>query len=152
MSKAAPVTIYDTTLRDGVQGEHISFTLEDKLDIAARLDGLGFHYIEGGYPAASPREFEFFKTVSQSTFKHAKITAFGSTCRPGTAPDSDSAVRALLDAGTQTVTIVGKSSDRHVLEVLKTNKEENLRMIRETASYLKKKHREVIFDAEHFFD
>ena len=144
--------IYDTTLRDGSQTEGISFSLEDKLRIARKLDHLGVSYIEGGWPGSNPKDLEFFSQIKKVPLKNAKITAFGSTRKPGVRVDQDSNVQALLDAGVSTVTIVGKSWDFHVLRALETTLEENLAMISDTVFYLKSKGLEVIFDAEHFFD
>ncbi|GAW92557.1 citramalate synthase [Calderihabitans maritimus] len=148
----AKVFIYDTTLRDGSQGEGISLSVEDKLKIAGKLDYLGVDYIEGGWPGSNPKDLEFFRRAKELIFKHARLTAFGSTRRPGVRPEEDANLNALLEAGVKTVAIFGKSWDFHVVEALKTTLEENLSMIRETVSYLKNKNLEVIYDAEHFFD
>lgn len=144
--------IYDTTLRDGMQGEKVSFTLEDKLRVAQHLDDLGIHYIEGGFPLANAKEEEFFRQVRQIKWKYARLAAFGSTRRPGGKSEADPHLRALLEAETPVVTIVGKTWTRHVTEVLRTTLEENLAMIEESAAFLKKEGREVVYDAEHFFD
>ncbi|HDL86426.1 MAG TPA: citramalate synthase, partial [Candidatus Acetothermia bacterium] len=146
------ITLLDTTLRDGAQREGISFSVEDKLRIATALDRLGIDYIEGGWPGSNPKDMEFFDRVSELHLRHATITAFGSTRRVGVAVDEDANIRSLLAAGTQSVTVFGKSSDAQVKHVLETTREENLRMISETVSYLKDAGREVIYDAEHFFD
>lgn len=144
--------IYDTTLRDGSQTEGISFSLEDKLRIALKLDYLGVSYIEGGWPGSNPKDLEFFSQICQFPLKNAKIAAFGSTRKPGVRVDQDSNVQALLEAGTPVVTIVGKAWDFHVLRALETTLEENLAMIGDTITYLKAKGLEVIFDAEHYYD
>jgi len=146
------VLIYDTTLRDGAQGEGISFSLDDKIKIAQKLDYLGVSYIEGGWPGSNPKDLEFFKQVQLLGLKNARVAAFGSTRKPGITVKQDSNVKALLESGAGTITIVGKTWDFRVLRALETTLEENLNMIRETISYLKDKGLEVIFDAEHFFD
>ncbi len=146
------VLVYDTTLRDGTQREGISLSVEDKLKITTLLDDLGVDYIEGGFPGSNPKDVTYFERVRDLPLKHAKITAFGMTMRAGGSPDDDENVLALANAGTPTVTVVGKSWLLHVTEVLRTTPEENWRMIRETLAYLKSLGREVIYDAEHFFD
>ena len=146
------VAIYDTTLRDGTQGTGISFSVGDKIRIAEKLDAFGIHYIEGGWPGSNPKDAEFFAEAAKRQWKHAKITAFGSTRRAGVLVEKDPQVQALLDAETPVVTIVGKSWILHVHEVLNVAPEENLAMIRDTVAYLKSKGREVCYDAEHFFD
>ncbi len=147
-----PVLLYDTTLRDGAQGEEISFTVEDKLNIVKRLDDMGMHYIEGGWPGSNPRDLQFFEMVKTIPLKNATITAFGSTRRPGIPPQEDNNLKALLESGTQAVTIFGKTWDLHVKQVISTTLEENLTMIADSVKYLKRQGREVIYDAEHFFD
>ncbi|HNX28051.1 MAG TPA: citramalate synthase [Syntrophomonadaceae bacterium] len=144
--------IYDTTLRDGSQTEGISFSLDDKLRIARKLDYLGVSYIEGGWPGSNPKDLEFFSQIKKIPLQNAKITAFGSTRKPGAAVRQDSNVQALLDADVATAAIVGKAWDFHVLRALETTLDENLNMVRDTVAYLKDKGLEVIFDAEHFFD
>lgn len=146
------ITIYDTTLRDGSQSEDVSFTVEDKIRIAHKLDELGVHYIEGGWPGSNPRDIEFFKKAKCLTFGQAKITAFGSTRYPGKRVEKDANIQQLLTAETEAVTIFGKSWDLHVKHALSTHQDENLRMVSESLAYLKKHCREVMFDAEHFFD
>ena len=146
------VTVYDTTLRDGMQGIEINYTLEDKLLIAHMLDDLKIDYIEGGFPLSNDKEAAFFDRVKHETFSHAKIAAFGSTRRPGHKASEDPHITALLNADTPTVTVVGKASKAHVKHVLRTTAEENVEMIRESVLYLKSEGREVIFDYEHFFD
>ncbi len=147
-----PVEIYDTTLRDGSQGEGISFTLEDKLRIAARLDAFGVTYIEGGWPGSNPKDEEFFARVRERDFVHSKIAAFGSTRRAGLAPEDDPNLRALLQAGTEVCTIFGKSWVLHVTHVLCTTLDQNLAMIEESVAFLCASRKTVIYDAEHFFD
>ncbi len=146
------VQVYDTTLRDGAQREGISFSLEDKLKIAVRLDSLGIDYIEGGWPGANPKDTEFFLRARSLDLKHARLVAFGSTKRAGGVTESDPNVLSLLSAGTSAVTLVGKSSEFQVTHVLETSLEENLRMVAESIAYLKSKGLTVFFDAEHFFD
>jgi len=146
------ITLYDTTLRDGTQGEQVNLSAEDKLRIAKKLDAFGIPYVEGGWPGSNPKDARFFAMVQKVDFKNARLTAFGSTRRPGTAPEMDENIRALLKTETETVTIFGKSWDLHATEILKASLEENLMMIEETVAYLKGNRREVIYDAEHFFD
>lgn len=154
MSERTPtaVDLYDTTLRDGTQGEEISFSFEDKLLIARRLDELGFAYIEGGYPGSNPRDQRFFQELKKAPLRQARLVAFGMTRRAGGAAAEDPMLRALLEAGTPTVCIVGKSWDLHVTEALRTELDANLEAVRDTVAYLKEAGREVVFDAEHFFD
>ncbi|HOV79086.1 MAG TPA: citramalate synthase [Bacillota bacterium] len=146
------VRIYDTTLRDGSQAEGISFSIEDKVKIALRLDRMGFHYIEGGWPGSNPKDADFFRIVRNQGLKHARLTAFGSTRRTGAAAENDPNVKAILDTDVQTAAIFGKSWDFHVKKALGVSLEENLAMIRDTVAYLKMHGLEVIYDAEHFFD
>jgi 2-isopropylmalate synthase len=146
------VHLYDTTLRDGSQQKGLSFSLEDKVKIARLLDNFGVSYIEGGWPGSNPKDMEFFRRMQQQPLAHARVVAFGATCRVGTRPDEDANLRALLEAGTPVVTIVGKASAFHVEKVLQTTYEENLRIVRESIAYLKSQGLEVMFDAEHFFD
>ncbi|MCS6850980.1 MAG: citramalate synthase [Gemmataceae bacterium] len=148
----ARIRIYDTTLRDGSQGEGVNFSLQDKLLITRRLDELGFDYIEGGYPLSNPKDFEYFQQVRSLPLKHAQIAAFGMTRRKGTRPEDDACLKALLDSQAPVVTLVGKSWDLHVREVLGTTLEENLRMIAESVAYCRQAGRQVFYDAEHFFD
>ncbi len=145
------VKIYDTTLRDGAQSENISFSLEDKLRIAKKLDDLGIHYIEGGWPGSNPKDMEFFRKVKKLNLK-AKIVPFGSTKRADSSVEKDRNLRALLETNMKTVCIFGKTWDLHVRHVLGTGLDKNLKMIEESIEYLKSKDLEVIFDAEHFFD
>jgi 2-isopropylmalate synthase len=144
--------IYDTTLRDGAQRTDISLALNDKLNIARRLDELGVTFIEGGWPGSNPKDAEFFKQAAVIHWQNARITAFGATCAANKNPDEDGNIRALLDAQTSYCTVVGKSSVLHVNEVLRTTLDNNLRMIEESLAYLKSQGRGVIYDAEHFFD
>lgn len=145
-------SLYDTTLRDGTQGTGVNFTSLDKLRIAHELDAFGIHYIEGGWPGSNPKDVEFFELAKKETWKTAKIAAFGSTRRAGISVDKDQQVLTLLAAETPVVTFYGKSWLLHVTEVLRTTPEENRAMIRDTVSFCKKAGREVIYDAEHFFD
>lgn len=146
------VFAYDTTLRDGAQAQGISFSVEDKLKIVRRLDELGIAYIEAGNPGSNPKDLEFFRRLAGLKLSHAKITAFGSTCKVGANPAEDSQLASLLSAGTPAVAIFGKTWDYQATEILRTTLDENLRMIRETIAYLKAQGKEVIFDAEHFYD
>lgn len=146
------ILIYDTTLRDGTQREGLSLTANDKVRVAQLLDDLGVAYIEGGWPGSNPKDVEFFQRAKTLTLKNARIAAFGSTMRVGGKPQDDANVSALLDADTPVCTVVGKTWTLHVEEVLRTTNHENLRIIRETLAYLKARRREVIYDAEHFFD
>jgi 2-isopropylmalate synthase len=146
------IYIYDTTLRDGTQGEGISLSVDDKLKITTRLDEYGIDYIEGGWPGSNPKDAAYFDRAADLKLKHARICAFGSTLRKGTRPEEDGNIQALRAAGTQVVTLVGKSWDLHVTEVLEASLTENLGMIRESAAYFKALGKEVIYDAEHFFD
>lgn len=150
MKKA--ILLYDTTLRDGAQCEGISLSLNDKIRIAQCLDKFGIHYIEGGWPGSNPKDLAFFKEVKKAGIRRAKIVAFGATRRAHTRVVDDANVKALLEADTRTVTIFGKSWDFHVTEVFRTSLKENLAMIYDTVAYLKSKKKEVIYDAEHFFD
>jgi 2-isopropylmalate synthase len=144
--------LYDSTLRDGTQMEGISLSVEDKLKIAQKLDELGIHYIEGGWPGSNPKDAEFFARAQSLKLTNAKIAAFGSTRRAGIRADDDPNLQALLDAHTSAVTLVGKASEMQVRQVLETTLEENLAMIRESVAYMKAQGKVVFFDAEHFFD
>ena len=146
------IKIYDTTLRDGTQAAGVSFSLLDKLEIAKELDRLGFDYIEGGWPGSNPKDMEFFNRVKNISLSTSKIAAFGSTRRKNTRVESDKNIISLLEAETPVVTIFGKSWILHVKKALRTSEDENLRMIEDSISFFKKRGREVIFDAEHFFD
>ena len=144
--------LYDTTLRDGTQREGLSLSVEDKLRIARRLDAFGVDYIEGGWPGSNPKDAAFFRRIRDVPLRHARVAAFGSTRRAGTTCEADANVRALLDADTPVVTLVGKSSPWHVERVLGTTRAENLRMIADTVAFLAALGKEVVYDAEHFFD
>ncbi len=146
------VVLYDTTLRDGTQGEGISLSVDDKLKITRLLDRLGVHYVEGGWPGSNPKDAEYFRRVRELNLEQIQVAAFGSTCRVGSQPGDDTNMQAMLGAETRVVAVVGKSSMLHVRDVLRTTLEENLRIIRESVAYLKAHGREVIYDAEHFFD
>ncbi len=150
--KRKKALLYDTTLRDGMQGENIFFSPEDKLKIATRLDDAGIHYIEGGWPGSNPGAQAFFDLVRNKKFKQARICAFGSTRRQHSTCEKDTNIKALLDSGAPVVTIFGKSWDLHVTEIMNNTAEENLAMIEESVAYLCEKKREVIYDAEHFYD
>ena len=146
------IQIYDTTLRDGAQAEGISFSLQDKLAITRRLDSLGFDYVEGGYPASNEKDSQYFQQVCELPLKRVRVCAFGMTRRKGVKAADDEGLQALLDSRAKTITIVGKSSLFQVTEILCTNADENLAMIRDSIAHLVANGREVIFDAEHFFD
>jgi 2-isopropylmalate synthase len=146
------IQIFDTTLRDGTQGEAVSFSVEDKLAIARKLDELGIDYIEGGWPGSNPKDREFFQAARGLKLKHARLTAFGATRFAKNAVDEDPNVRALIEAQTEVIAIFGKSWDLHTRRALGITEEENLALIGETVRYLKDHGREVIYDAEHFFD
>lgn len=152
MSFSKVVQIYDTTLRDGTQGEGFNLSARDKIRIAQRLDEFGVAFIEGGWPGSNPKDAEFFRRAADIEWKHAQITAFGSTCRAHTAPEDDPNLQALLEAGTTWCTIFGKSWTLHVTEVLRTTLEDNLRLIEQSVAFLRANGRQVIYDAEHFFD
>jgi 2-isopropylmalate synthase len=144
--------LYDTTLRDGTQREGLSLSVDDKVKIARALDGLGVSYIEGGWPGSNPKDAEFFRRMRETPLPHSRVAAFGSTRRAGLRCEADPNLQALVAAETPVVTIVGKSSTLHVDRILETTRKENLRMIGESVAFLKRLGREVIYDAEHFFD
>jgi len=146
------IQIYDTTLRDGSQGENISFSLEDKLRIARKLDDLGVDYIEGGWPGSNHKDLEFFHRARELKLKHAKLAAFGSTRHPRYSAEGDPNLKALVESGTPVVTIFGKSWDLHVRTALGISLKQNVELIRESVVFLKSHGKEVIYDAEHFFD
>src|SRR5262249_3709358 len=146
------IQLYDTTLRDGAQSEDVSFTLDDKLRITERLDDLGIHYVEGGWPGSNPRDEEFFRAVRGLRLRQTRIAAFGATRRAGISAAADRNLEALLRAATPVVTIVGKTWDLHVRDDLRIPLEENLDIIRDSVAFLASRVAEVIFDAEHFFD
>jgi 2-isopropylmalate synthase len=144
--------LYDTTLRDGTQGEGISLSVDDKLKITRLLDRLGVDYVEGGWPGSNPKDAAYFHRARDLNLEQIRVAAFGSTCRVGTTPGEDANIRALLEAETPVVTVVGKTWMLHVHDVLRTTAEENLRIIRESVAYVRDRDRDVIYDAEHFFD
>ena len=146
------ITIYDTTLRDGEQAEEIAFSVEDKLLVTRKLDELGVRYIEGGYPGANPRDAEFFSKATKIHLDNAVLTAFSATHKPGTSPEKDSGINAILDSGVSVATIFGKTWDFHVKLALKVTNRENLSLIYDTVHFLKRRMEKVFFDAEHFFD
>jgi len=146
------ILLYDTTLRDGAQKEGISFSVADRLEIARKLDELGIHFIEGGWPGSNPRDFDFFQRARDLKLKNAQIAVFGSTRRQGIRCEDDTNLAAILDSGAKIATLVGKASDRQVTQVLETTLEENLAMIADSIRYLKSKGLQVFYDAEHFFD
>ncbi|NOZ23310.1 MAG: citramalate synthase [Planctomycetes bacterium] len=146
------ILTYDATLRDGAQAEGVFLSTEDKIAIALKLDEFGIDYVEGGFPESNPTDIAFFKAIRMHTLRHARLAAFGATRRKKMKVENDPGIAALLAAGAPVVTIVGKSWDLHVRDVLKTPLDENLRMIEDTVRYLRRKRKEVVFDAEHFFD
>ena len=148
----APVRLYDTTLRDGTQREGLALSLADKLRIARRLDAAGFPYIEGGWPGSNPKDVEFFEAARSMTWQNARIAAFGSTRHRSNSADSDPNLRTLLEAETPVVTIFGKSWLLHVTDVLGATADENLAMIGDSVAFLRAAGREVVYDAEHYFD
>jgi 2-isopropylmalate synthase len=152
MNQKSTIWIYDTTLRDGAQGEGISLSLDDKLKIARKLDQMGVPLIEGGWPGANPKDVQFFWQLQEEPLLNSELVAFCSTRRPHVVASEDQMLQAILAAGTRWVTIFGKSWDLQVTETLKTSLEENLAMIRETIEYLRSQGRKVIYDAEHWFD
>jgi 2-isopropylmalate synthase len=146
------IQIYDTTLRDGSQGEGVNFSLQDKLLITERLDSLGFDYIEGGFPASNEKDAQYFQRIAALGLKHAKVCAFGMTRRRGVRAEDDPGIKSLLAANTDVITLVGKTSSFHVTEVLRAELDENLAMIADSVCHLREAGRQVIYDAEHFFD
>jgi len=146
------IAVYDTTLRDGAQAEGVSFSLEDKIRIAHRLDAFGLDYIEGGFAGSNPKDMEFFRRMASAKLQHARLTAFGSTRRANRTAAEDTVIQAMLEAATPAVAVFGKSWTLHVRDVLRTSEEENLEMIADSVRYLKEHGKEVIYDAEHFFD
>ncbi len=147
-----PILLYDTTLRDGTQGEKITFTVKDKLRIARKLDDLGIHFIEGGWPGSNDKDREFFESVKNESIQNSRITAFGSTHRAGLTADKDKNLNAIIACGASVATIFGKTWDLHVEKILRISPEDNLNMIRNSVKYLKQNGLEVHYDAEHFFD
>jgi len=150
--EAEPIVLYDTTLRDGTQGEGLVLSLADKLKIARRLDDAGFSYVEGGWPGSNPKDVDFFEAARGVTWRHARIAAFGSTRHRANRPEQDPNLQALVASGAPVVTIFGKSWLLHVTEVLGATPDENLAMIGDSVAYCRADGREVIYDAEHFFD
>jgi 2-isopropylmalate synthase len=151
-STGRTAVLYDTTLRDGMQGENIFFSPEDKLKMALRMDDAGIHYIEGGWPGSNPGAQAFFKLARQTQFRQAKIAAFGSTRRQGSTCEADANLAALLESQAPVITIFGKSWDLHVTSIMANTRQENLAMIQDSIAYLTASGREVIYDAEHFYD
>ena len=152
VDKKMRIEIYDTTLRDGSQGEGISYSVEDKVRIARRLDEFGMDFIEGGWPGSNPKDEAFFERMKSSPLKSARLAAFGSTCRPDVAAASDPQIQMLIAASTPVITIFGKSWEQHVQYALRTTADENLRMIEDSVRCLGSRGAMVIYDAEHFFD
>ncbi len=146
------ITLYDTTLRDGSQGEEVTLSAEDKLKLAQKLDEFGVDYVEGGWPGSNPKDARFFEMARKASFKTARLTAFGSTRRSQIRPEDDQSIQALLRTELETITIFGKSWDLHATEILGVSLDENVALIEDSVSYLKKQGRQVIYDAEHFFD
>ncbi|MDL2268944.1 citramalate synthase [Desulfosarcina sp. OttesenSCG-928-A07] len=147
-----PIFVYDTTLRDGTQGENVTFTADEKLKIAKRLDDMGIAYIEGGWPGSNPKDMRFFELARKERFKTARITAFGATRRPGISAAEDVNLAAILDSGVSTAAIFGKSWSLHVTGIMGLPLSENLSMIHDSVAFLKANGKEVVYDAEHFFD
>src|ERR1700749_4709711 len=146
------IQTFDTTLRDGSQGEAVSFSVDDKMLIARKLDELGIDYIEGGWPGSNPKDKEFFERAKSIKLKHAKLTAFGSTRLAKNRVEDDLSIRELIAANTPVVSIFGKTWDFHVRRALGITEEENLVLIADSVAFLKANGREVVYDAEHFFD
>ena len=144
--------IYDTTLRDGAQAEDVSFSADDKVRVAQKLDELGVQYIEGGWPGANPRDIEFFRMIKTVPMKSATVVAFGSTRKASNPASKDANLQALLEAGTGTITLFGKSWNLHVTDALGISLAKNLEIIEDSLAWLKDKGRRVFYDAEHFFD
>ena len=144
------ITIYDTTLRDGSQTQGISFSVNDKIKITKKLDALGVHYIEGGWPGSNPKDKNYFEDIRKMKLSHAKVAAFGSTRRAKVKASQDFNLRELIKSKATTTTIFGKSCDLHVTDVLKTTLEQNLEMVFDSIAFLKSKRKEVFYDAEHF--
>jgi len=146
------ILIYDTTLRDGTQGENVNFSAEEKIKIARRLDDIGVHYIEGGWPGSNPRDMQFFQLAQQIEFRNARLAAFASTRRPGIRAQDDENLNALIASNAPVLTVFGKSWDLHVEKIIETPLSENIAMINDSVAFLKETGREVVYDAEHFFD
>ena len=152
MTQPTRIQIYDTTLRDGSQGEGVNFSLQDKLQITAKLDELGFDFIEGGYPLSNEKDSEYFQRVADMDLKHAKVCAFGMTRRKGIGAEEDAGMLALKNSKAPVCTVVGKTWDLHVTEVLRIDEAENLAMIEDSVGFLQTGGQRVIYDAEHYFD
>src|SRR6476660_1302679 len=152
MNPARRIEIYDTTLRDGTQGEGFNLSLQDKLMIAQKLDDLGVDYIEGGFPLSNPKDEAFFREMRSIKLKNAKVAAFGMTRRRGIKAEEDPGMKALLAAQTPAVTLVGKTSDYQVKVVMGVTPEENVQMISDSVRLMRSAGRQVVYDAEHFFD
>src|SRR5207248_257196 len=152
MSERRRIEIYDTTLRDGTQGEGFNLSLQDKLLIAQKLDELGVDYIEGGFPLSNPKDAAFFRDVREMKLRNAKVTAFGMTRRRGMKAEDDPGMKALLEAQTPAVCFVGKTSEYQVTNVMSVSLEENLKMIGDSVRMMRSAGRQVVYDAEHFFD
>ncbi|MDH5666920.1 MAG: citramalate synthase [Nitrospira sp.] len=150
--RAASLEIYDTTLRDGAQAEDVSFSVEDKVRIAQKLDDLGVHFIEGGWPGANPKDIDFFRMIKTIPLRHAEVIAFGSTRKANNAVGQDANIQALLAAETKTITLFGKSWSLHVTDALGVSLAKNIELIGDSIAYLRSKGRRVFYDAEHFFD
>lgn len=146
------IEVFDSTLRDGAQGEGITFSVEDKLNIVKALDYVGADYIEAGNPGSNPKDLEFFKEIDLGSLRHAKLVAFGSTRRKDIKAEDDENCLSLLSAETEAVAVFGKTWDMHVTDIIKTSLDENLNMISDTVAFFKSRGKEVIFDAEHYFD
>ncbi len=146
------IEIYDTTLRDGAQAEDVWFSVEDKIRVAQKLDELGVHFIEAGWPGANPKDVDFFRIAKTIPFKHAKLVAFGSTRRASNAARNDPTLKSLLEASTRFVTLFGKSWTLHVTDALRITLKKNLELIEDSVAFLKQHKRQVFYDAEHFFD
>ena len=152
MPEEKRIALYDTTLRDGTQGAGITLSADDKLRIAEHLDAFGVDYIEGGWPGSNPKDMEFFERARGRAWRHARLTAFGSTRRPGIRAERDENLNLIVAAGTPAAAVFGKSWDLHVREALRTTPDENLAMIEDSVRYLRSRGLEVVYDAEHFFD
>ena len=150
--RPASVELYDTTLRDGAQRADLSYSIEDRLRILRKLDALGFRWVEGGWPGANPRDSEFFRLAQKERLEHARLVAFGMTRRAGERAEDSAVLGEVLDAGTQTVCLVGKAWDLHVTQALRTSREEAVAMVRDSIAFLVSRGRRVFYDAEHFFD
>jgi len=149
---AEQVHLYDTTLRDGMQGEGMSLSVDEKVRVAHALDGLGIHFVEAGFPSSNPKEVALFELLERERFDHAEIAAFGMTRRKETAAEDDPGLRILADCFAPVCTLVGKTWSLHLEKVTRVDPEENLRMVAESVAFLRAEGKRVIYDAEHFFD